>query len=166
MPYGLPKGHDTKKNNTWMERCVSSITGVNKRTGKPYKEDEKIAICKFNMKKHGWEAPSDESQSELSMREELYELEKKIRDAIMGPAVKETTSGPWVVDIFDDVVIVDNNTKMFKVPYSTDGDSITINWNNAVEVERKTVYEPVTASVKLPDIKDQYRRITWGTKTI
>ena len=28
-----------------VERCVSKIKGINKRTGKPYTESEKWAIC-------------------------------------------------------------------------------------------------------------------------
>jgi hypothetical protein len=48
MPYGISKeiGGDSPANVKWMEKCVSSISGTNKRTGKPYTKGEKIAICK------------------------------------------------------------------------------------------------------------------------
>jgi hypothetical protein len=49
MPYGIP--NETKEQTMWMEHCVSDIHGTNKRTGKPYTEGEKIAICKAQMKK-------------------------------------------------------------------------------------------------------------------
>ena len=48
MPYGVDKkqGGDSPSNVKFMENCVKSITGKNKRTGKPYTKSEKIAICK------------------------------------------------------------------------------------------------------------------------
>jgi hypothetical protein len=51
MPYGIDSKHggDSPENVSWMERCVNGIKGVNKRTGKPYKEGEKIAICKTQL---------------------------------------------------------------------------------------------------------------------
>jgi hypothetical protein len=42
MPYGGTTPEQDKK----IEDCVSSIRGINKRTGKPYTESDKIAICK------------------------------------------------------------------------------------------------------------------------
>lgn len=168
MPYNIP--NERPEQTAWMEKCITSITGINKRTGKEYKEGEKIAICKWNLKRHDWKVPKSE-EAELSMREELYGLEKKIRDAIMGP-MKEVReqSGPWVVDVFDDYVIVDNAAKLFKVPYTIKGDEVSVDWAAAVEVERKTVYEPISAereiTTKVPNVKGQHRRITWGPKTI
>lgn len=50
MPYGM-KGGDTPENTKWMEKCVSDIRGTNKKTGKPYTEGEKIAICKAQYEK-------------------------------------------------------------------------------------------------------------------
>jgi hypothetical protein len=49
-PYNMKNG-DTPKSDAWMEKCVSSITGKNKRTGKPYTEGERIAICKTQYEK-------------------------------------------------------------------------------------------------------------------
>lgn len=158
MPYGIK--NETPEQTKWMERCVDSITGTNSRTGKPYKEGEKIAICKWNLKKHGMKK---ETASETSMREELWELEKKIREAILGPANDTIKGGPWVVDIFDDYAIVENNSKMYKVPYSMDGDTVTVDWNSAIEVERKTVYDPVEASIR--KVNDN-RRVTYGGRTL
>jgi hypothetical protein len=34
-----------------VERCVKKIKGINKRTGKPYTESEKWAICQAMYKK-------------------------------------------------------------------------------------------------------------------
>lgn len=47
MPYGITneKPEDTKK----MEQCILGIKGINKQTGKPYTESEKIAICKSSL---------------------------------------------------------------------------------------------------------------------
>ena len=55
MPYGIK--NETPEITSWMENCVDSINGTNKRTGKPYKEGEKISICKWNLKRHGWKVP-------------------------------------------------------------------------------------------------------------
>lgn len=52
MPYGTSKklGGDSPANVRYMENCVKSVTGKNKRTGKPYTKGEKIAICKSNLR--------------------------------------------------------------------------------------------------------------------
>jgi len=59
MPYGITD--ETKAQTLWMEHCVSGIHGTNKRTGKPYTEGEKIAICKAQMKK-SWILASKEKR--------------------------------------------------------------------------------------------------------
>lgn len=53
MPYNIDKklGGDSKENIKFMEDCIDSISGTNKRTGKPYTEGEKIAICKAALKR-------------------------------------------------------------------------------------------------------------------
>jgi len=52
MPYNVDKklGGDNEENMNFMEKCVDSIHGNNKRTGKPYTKGEKIAICKTSLK--------------------------------------------------------------------------------------------------------------------
>ena len=166
MPYGIKE--ETPEQTAWMEKCISSITGVNKRTGKKYTESEKIAICKFNLKKHGWKVPK-EAGSELSIEQEINELEKKIRDAI-GPSPDVVPSSVWVTDVFDDYVIVYKGDKLYKVNWSMSGNEVSVDWNSAVEVERKIVYEPVSAERKIitrvPNVKRKYRRITYGSDTI
>jgi hypothetical protein len=161
MPYGIK--NETPEMTKWMENCVDSITGTNSRTGKPYKEGEKIAICKWNLKKHGMKK---ESSSELSMREELWDLEKKIRDAIMGPSkdVVSPSSGPWVADIFDEYVIVEHGSKLFKVPYTIDGDAVSVDWAKATQVERKTVYEPTKEESSKKTTTT--RIVTYGGRTL
>lgn len=53
MPYGVSKeqGGDSPSNVSFMERCVSHISGKNPRTGKPYTKGEKVAICKTALKR-------------------------------------------------------------------------------------------------------------------
>lgn len=53
MPYNVDKkeGGDNPSNTKFMESCVSSVNGTNKRTGKPYTKSEKIAICKAQLSK-------------------------------------------------------------------------------------------------------------------
>lgn len=53
MPYGIDKklGGDSPANVAYMENCVKSVKGTNKKTGKPYTKGEKIAICKANLRK-------------------------------------------------------------------------------------------------------------------
>jgi len=136
MPYGIK--NETPEQTKWMEKCVRSVMNSNP----DYDESRAIAICKATLKKNDWKVPSD-SDSELSMREELWELESKIMEAIGSP-VREMSpvSGPYMVDVFDDFVIVEMGSKMFKIPWSLSGDNVKVDWEKAVEVERKTVYEP------------------------
>jgi hypothetical protein len=166
MPYGIP--NEKPEQTKWMEKCVTSVMGDNP----DYKKDRAIAICKAQLKKNNWKVKKGEA--ELSMREELWDLEKKIREAIRGPVdAPVPSSGPWVADIFDDYIIVEKADKLFKVDWSMSGDDINVDWDTAVEVERKTVYEPVEGEsereviTKVPDVgKGKHRRITWGPTTI
>ena len=159
MPYGIP---NEKPNQTkWMESCVESVMGQNK----DYDKSRAIAICKAQLKNNNWKVKKGEA--ELSMREELWELEKKIREAITGPMTDQPSSGPWVADVFDDYVIVEKGSSLYKVNWSLSGDSISVDWDTAVEVERKTVYDPVSEStIKVPNVKGAHRVITWGNRTI
>jgi len=172
MPYGIP--NEKPEQTRWMERCVESVMESNPK----YPESRAIAICKAQLKKNNWKVKkSEEEDAELSMREELWELEKKIREAIMGPSqiVESPPTGPWVADVFDDYIIVEKGAKMYKVNWSMSGDDVTVDWDSAVEVKRVTVYEPVKGEseereivTKVPNIKrsPQHRRITWGPNTI
>ncbi len=152
MPYGIP--NETKEQTKWMESCVESVMKSNKE----YTQGRAIAICKAQLKRNDWKVPSGES--ELSMREELWELETKIRDAINGPVMEHPT-GPWVADVFDDYVIIEKGPKLYKINWSMSGGDVLVDWDSAVEVERKTVYEPISNSSKT-----KHRRITWGYTTI
>lgn len=72
MPYGVSKdiGGDSKQNDKFMERCVSAISGTNKRTGKPYTKGEKIAICKSQLSKNKAKAGFDFEQGDASADED------------------------------------------------------------------------------------------------
>ena len=171
MPYGLEKKLDTPKNNAWMEKCVDSISGTNKRTGKPYTKGEKVAICKVQLKKTG---TSDEAISEESMREQFYEFEEKIREALSPMRdMVQPTYGPYVADIFDDYVIVEKDNDLYKVPYTMKGNDVSFDWGSAVEVKRTTVYEPVSEAgrevvTKVPQMPNREggRVITYGGRTV
>ena len=163
MPYGIP--NEKKEQTRWMEKCVSSVMSDNPK----YPESRAIAICKAQLKKNNWKVKKGES--ELSMRDELWELEEKIRAAIGGPTDMVRDSGSWVEDIFDDYVIIHKGDKRYKVDWSLSGEDVNIDWDTAVEVERKTVYEPVSKSegMKIPNVRsreNQYRRLTMGPRTI
>lgn len=170
MPYGIK--NETKEQTRWMESCVESVMGDNEDYTKP----RAIGICKAQLKSNNWKVKkSEESDAELSMREELWDLERKIREAIMGPIpIDVPSSGPWVADVFDDYVIVEKANKMYKVNWSISGEDVSIDWDTAVEVERMTVYEPVSGEsekeivTNVPDVKRTQtgRRITWGPTTI
>lgn len=171
MPYGLEKKLDTPENNAWMEKCVDSISGTNKRTEKPYTKGEKIAICKVQLKKKG----SSEAYSEESIREQFYKLEDKIRDAISptNNVLQQTSYGPYLMDIFGDYVIVEKGNNLYKVPYTMEGNDISFDWGNVIEVNRVTVYEPVgeaekEVKTKVPYMisKDGGRVVTYGRRTI
>jgi len=162
MPYGIK--NETPKQTAWMEKCVSSVMKQNPK----YKESRAIAICKAQLKKMNWKVPSD-SESELSMGEELWELEKKIREAINGPRVDEVQSSPWVADVFDDFAIVEKDNKLYKLNWSMQGDDVTVDWSSAIEVERVTTYEPVSESEESPKVprmsRGKNRVITYGNIT-
>ena len=158
MSYGI--NDETVEQTAWMEKRMSSITGTNTKTGKPYTEAEKIAICKWSLKKNGM---SNEAVSELSMRDELWALEDKIRDAI-GDSNGLVDSYMYVADIFDAYVVIAKDGKTYSVPYALSGDDVSVDWTGAVEVERRTVYEPVKADAS--STVDGGRRITAGSRTI
>lgn len=168
MPYGIE--NETKKQTQWMEKCVGSITGTNKRTKKSYTNGEKIAICKVQLKKKG----SSEAYSEESLREEFYDFEDKIRDALSPMRdIVQPSYGPYVMDIFDDYIIVEKGSNLYKLPYTIDGDDVTFDWSSAIEVKRRTVYDPVEEAereivTKVPYTapKDGGRVITFGGRTV
>jgi len=89
MPYGVDKkiGGDSPENDAWMERCVGSDFGTNKRTGKPYTKGEKIAICKTQLRKH------KEKNSSLDIIEIDPEVIASIEDGIYNYALRLTKSG-------------------------------------------------------------------------
>ena len=153
-----------------MEKCVDSIKGTNKRTDKPYTKGEKIAICKVQLKKTG----TSEAYSEESLREQFYDFEDKIRDALSPMRdMVQPSYGPYVMDVFDDYVIVEKGSDLFKVPYTMKGDDVSFDWGSAIEVKRRTVYEPVEEAerqivTKVPRIpqRDGGRVVTFGGRTV
>ena len=169
MPYGIK--NETPEQTKWMEKCVNSITGTNKRTDKPYTKGEKIAICKVQLKKTG---TSEEAISEESLREQFYNFEEKIREALSPMRdMVQPSYGPYVADVFDDYVIVEKDNDLYKVPYTMKGDNVSFDWSSAVEVKRMTVYEPVGEAereviTKVPSVtrKDGGRVVTYGGRTV
>lgn len=154
MPYGTGNPEDDK----WVEKCVGSITG-------DYTKGQKIAICKVQLKKKGKSEIT--AESELSMREELYKIEDKIYKAIEGGGTNPNGERPWLVDIYDNYLVVEFASDLYKVSYSMDGDEVNVDWGTALKVDRKTVYEPAS-SMSVPSITKQttHRRITYGPRTI
>lgn len=157
VPYGI-KG-ETPEQTKWLEKCVGSITGTNKRTDKPYTKDEKIAICKVQLRKHG----TSEAISEESIREQFYNIESKIYTALApDPVIRES---PLVVDIFNDYVIVGIDEKLYKIPYVISEDDVVFNWSASIEVKRITSYEPVSTVTK-STANTRGRVVTYGGRTI
>ncbi len=144
MPYGLPKQHNTEKNNNWIENCVSSITGTNKRTGKPYKEGERIAICKYQLRRMNYKT------SEVAEEKSLRDIQDMIYKAIEKnrPTPSVNVEGPYVVDIFDDYLIISNGDSLFKVPYTISEEEISVDWSKSIKVEKKISYDPIVEVVK------------------
>lgn len=163
MPYGIK--NETPKQTAWMEKCVNSVMDGNKDMTK----SRAIAICKVQLKKTG---TSEEAISEESLREKFYQFEDKIRDALSPqPDMVSPRNGPYVVDIYDDYVIVEMSDKMYKLPYSINGEDVTFDWSKAIEVERVTNYEPVKEAetkTKVPPLykRDGGRVITYGGRTV
>lgn len=78
MPYGVDKqqGGDSPENVSFMEKCVKGIGGTNKRTGKPYSEGEKIAICKTALKNKKSKSASVEYINEEELAAEKDKVEQ------------------------------------------------------------------------------------------
>jgi 3-oxoacyl-ACP reductase-like protein len=154
MPYGMK--NETPKQTAWLEKCVGSIGGTNKRTGKPYKKGEKIAICKSQLKKQGGKAEFDGDMS-------IYELEEALRIELNKDFEEDIKPVAYVGlrDVYDDYVICAKQDTLFKLPYtiSDDGD-VSFNWEAAQEVVRKVIYEVVAGKVK------KSKRITQGYRTV
>jgi hypothetical protein len=66
MPYGLPKPHNTKKNEQWMERCVTKVM-----KGSGAEKGKAIAVCKTQLKKKGYDA------SKVDMSTIILQLDMK-----------------------------------------------------------------------------------------
>uniref|UniRef100_A0A6M3LBH8 Uncharacterized protein n=1 Tax=viral metagenome TaxID=1070528 RepID=A0A6M3LBH8_9ZZZZ len=169
-PYGVP--NETKEQTQWIEKCVNSITGNNKRTGKPYTKGEKIAICKVQLKKTG---TSEEAISEESLRQQFNDFEDRVWKALSPELRPDICCSPggnhYIVDIFETYVIVAEGDKMYKLPYNMSGEEVTFDWSNATEVERVTSYEPVQQAeipMKVPQIpcRDGGRVRTFGGRTL
>ena len=159
-PYGI-KGETpaiTKK----MEDCVGSITGNNKRTGKPYTKGEKIVICKAAIMK------GMDSKGEIIFSEEsLREFEEVIRRALnpdmgkTGPTEHVNNFG--LVDVFSDHIICENHRACYKVPYEKVGDDVKFDWSSIIEVEREVRWVPVNPSAKAAKRPDN---VTYGGRTV
>jgi hypothetical protein len=161
MPYGIK--NESPEQTSWMERCVSSVQEQNPK----YPKSRAIAICKAQLKKNDWKVKKS-SESELSMREELWDLEKKIREAIQSPIKLDSpSSGPWIEDVFDDFIIVSKDSKLFKMGWSIKGDDVTVDWQGATEVEKVVSYEPVKSEseFKISKRAGSGRVITYGNVT-
>lgn len=164
MPYNLQKENDTKENNTWMEKCVGSVSGENKRTGKPYTKGEKVAICKVQLNKKG----TSEAANEVGLREIENILYNAIDDETTAPAYP---SGAYLVDTFDTYVIISKSGDYFKVPYliNLDDKEASFEWDKAKKVLRKETWEEASeTSGKIPNITSTETRkiITHGSHTI
>lgn len=138
MPYGI-KG-ETPKQTAFMERCVSGISGTNKRTKKAYTKSEKVAICKAQLSKTK-ESEYDDAVSEDSLRQ----LEDKLYRALNPSSIDPYPSSPYIMDVFESYIIVSKGDKNYKVEYSVKGDDVTVNWDTAIEVFRKTTFEEVAS---------------------
>jgi len=152
MPYGIP--NEKPEQTHWMERCVTGILEGNPK----YDKSRAVAICKGSLKKRGWKVPKKtEGESELSMYEEMREFESKLREAFMGPSNDlQPSSGPWIEDIYDEYAIIRKGEDCWKVPYTMNGEEITVSWDKAVEVERKVVWEEekeeASKTIKVPQV--------------
>lgn len=88
MPYGVDKkiGGDSPENVSWMEKCVSKVSGTNNRTGKPYTKGEKIAICKAQLakKKEAGASLSEDFVLDPEILDRAYNLKLQFVNKIVG----------------------------------------------------------------------------------
>ena len=152
MPYGMLG--ETPEMTKMMDDCVKGVMDKSKKS-----KGNAIGICKNVMKK---KLSKQKANSSLTIIDDAFEVLDKL-DA----AIKANVPGyPYVVDFFDDFVIVScggmSEDSMYKVNWSqTKEGDISVDWQNAVQVDRKVVYEPAV-SHKLTN----GRRITNGVRTI
>lgn len=103
MPYGVDKkmGGDNPSNTKFMESCVSSIKGTNKKTGKPYTKGEKIAICKAQLRK------KHESNSSIEFTGIDNDIYEKI-DSIRRFYIKQAIASKLATDVWDATLLYYN----------------------------------------------------------
>ena len=160
MPYGIK--NETPKQSAWMEKCVNSVMGGDKKMTK----SRAIAICKVQLQKSKAETPPEEEAfSEMS----LNQIQEALWKAIGEPIEQVQSDRAWIVDVFDSYVIVEKGDDCYEVSYSFEGDEASIDWTTAKKVVRKVTYEPVAESTKIPDLDAAVTvkpRRTFGSRTI
>lgn len=71
-----------------LDRCVRSIKGTNKRTGKPYTESEKFAICNAQLKKN----KKASFEEEIVIDSDIYEEVEAAMDECVRKMLKSGKS--------------------------------------------------------------------------
>jgi predicted transcriptional regulator len=61
----------------------------------------------------------------------------------------------WVEDFTDDILYINTDEKILAVPYSLDGNVVTLESSGAIEVRREIQYTPITASEKEENMADK-----------
>lgn len=87
MPYGVDKklGGDSEKNDSWMEKCVSSVMSKDKSKSK----SSAIAICKYQMKRmHESKSETDE----IKIDQDIIGKEEVQRHQYIGKAMADGKS--------------------------------------------------------------------------
>lgn len=104
------KGGDTPTSTKWMEDCVTSISGTNKRTGKPYTKGEKIAICKAQYDKKG----SSAFEGEASIDPMIFEDISNYKTVYMAKVMKALNVGSETAEAMFDVHLARNDYDIVK----------------------------------------------------
>lgn len=87
-PYGVDKklGGDNKKNDSWMESCVTSVMNKQKKP-----KSSAIAICKAQMKRKN-ESKSNLNEDEIKIDQDIIGREDIQRHQYIGKAMSDGKS--------------------------------------------------------------------------
>jgi hypothetical protein len=152
----IPKPNKDESQEDFIKRCMSETTMTDE-----YKEDQRAGICETSWNDNKEDDSSQKASVDGSYNDLQNRINTEIRDKQLGQR------DIWIQDIIPDTPIKSGNAivenfevgKIFKIPFSDDGKQITL--GEALEVQQKTNYEPVSQKQKDSNIvfKDDEKRI-------
>ncbi len=91
---------------------------------------------------------------------EAYKATEQMTNNVKAQALSKAANAlydgyVWVEDWTDDVIYVNTDEKVFSIPYSMDGNVVTLESSGAIEVRREVQYTPIQTSEKEEKMADK-----------